>query len=172
MLWPSRRRATVGKNGHGNGNGNGKMVRKACAMSERSRGVTAKRRSPYQGETECECGLRCSVALVVMLVTSTRRACLLMARPPTSRFLKDLTVAFYDVHISPTAIKVGDPVTITGTRKNSRNLALHARSAADRVHHAGRSRPGIRADRARQSTAIPLRLDLRRKGRDLSISRW
>jgi methane/ammonia monooxygenase subunit B len=32
-------------------------------------------------------------------------------------FLKDLTVAFYDVHISPTAIKVGDPVTITGTLK-------------------------------------------------------
>jgi methane/ammonia monooxygenase subunit B len=32
-------------------------------------------------------------------------------------FLKDLTVAFYDVHISPTAIKVGDPVTITGTVK-------------------------------------------------------
>ena len=32
-------------------------------------------------------------------------------------FLKDLTVAFYDVHISPTTIKVGDPVTITGTLK-------------------------------------------------------
>jgi methane/ammonia monooxygenase subunit B len=32
-------------------------------------------------------------------------------------FLKDLTVAFYDVHISPTTIKVGDPVTITGTVK-------------------------------------------------------
>jgi methane/ammonia monooxygenase subunit B len=29
-------------------------------------------------------------------------------------FLKDLTVAFYDVHISPTSIKVGEPVTITG----------------------------------------------------------
>jgi len=32
-------------------------------------------------------------------------------------FLKDLTAAFYDVHISPTTIKVGDPVTITGTVK-------------------------------------------------------
>lgn len=29
-------------------------------------------------------------------------------------FLKDLTVAFYDVHISPTTVKVGEPVTITG----------------------------------------------------------
>jgi len=29
-------------------------------------------------------------------------------------FLKDLTVAFYDVHISPTMVKVGEPVTITG----------------------------------------------------------
>jgi len=29
-------------------------------------------------------------------------------------FLKDLTVAFYDVHISPTSVKVGEPVTITG----------------------------------------------------------
>jgi methane/ammonia monooxygenase subunit B len=32
-------------------------------------------------------------------------------------FLKDLTAAFYDVHISPTTIKVGDPVTITGAVK-------------------------------------------------------
>jgi methane/ammonia monooxygenase subunit B len=32
-------------------------------------------------------------------------------------FLKDLTVAFYDVHISPTEIKVGEPVTITGAVK-------------------------------------------------------
>jgi methane/ammonia monooxygenase subunit B len=30
-------------------------------------------------------------------------------------FLKDLTTAFYDVKISPTAIHVGEPVTITGT---------------------------------------------------------
>ncbi|MBV8361858.1 MAG: hypothetical protein JO189_28570, partial [Deltaproteobacteria bacterium] len=30
-------------------------------------------------------------------------------------FLKDLTVAFYNVHIGPTDIKVGDPVTITGS---------------------------------------------------------
>jgi methane/ammonia monooxygenase subunit B len=32
-------------------------------------------------------------------------------------FLKDLTVAFYDVHISPTSIKVAEPVTITGAVK-------------------------------------------------------
>jgi methane/ammonia monooxygenase subunit B len=32
-------------------------------------------------------------------------------------FLKDLTVAFYDVHITPTSIKVGEPVTITGAVK-------------------------------------------------------
>jgi methane/ammonia monooxygenase subunit B len=32
-------------------------------------------------------------------------------------FLKDLTVAFYNVHISPTAINVGDPVTVTGSLK-------------------------------------------------------
>ena len=30
-------------------------------------------------------------------------------------FLKDLTTAFYDVHISPTEIQVGQPVTITGS---------------------------------------------------------
>ncbi len=30
-------------------------------------------------------------------------------------FLKDLTVAFYDVSVSPTAVQVGQPVTITGT---------------------------------------------------------
>jgi methane/ammonia monooxygenase subunit B len=32
-------------------------------------------------------------------------------------FLKDLTVAFYNVHIAPTSIKVGEPVTITGSVK-------------------------------------------------------
>jgi methane/ammonia monooxygenase subunit B len=32
-------------------------------------------------------------------------------------FLKDLTAAFYDVQISPTTIKVGEPVTITGAVK-------------------------------------------------------
>jgi methane/ammonia monooxygenase subunit B len=32
-------------------------------------------------------------------------------------FLKDLTVAFFDVNISPTSVKVGEPVTITGSLK-------------------------------------------------------
>jgi methane/ammonia monooxygenase subunit B len=32
-------------------------------------------------------------------------------------FLKDLTVAFYNVHVRPTSINVGDPVTITGSLK-------------------------------------------------------
>ncbi len=32
-------------------------------------------------------------------------------------FLKDLTVAFYDVNIAPAAVKVGEPVTITGSLK-------------------------------------------------------
>ena len=32
-------------------------------------------------------------------------------------FLKDLTVAFYNVHVSPTEIRVGDPVTVTGSLK-------------------------------------------------------
>jgi methane/ammonia monooxygenase subunit B len=32
-------------------------------------------------------------------------------------FLKDMTVAFYDTHISPTQLKVGEPVTITGSVK-------------------------------------------------------
>jgi methane/ammonia monooxygenase subunit B len=32
-------------------------------------------------------------------------------------FLKDLTVAFYDVHVSPTTVKVGEPVTVTGSVK-------------------------------------------------------
>ena len=32
-------------------------------------------------------------------------------------FLKDLTVGFYDTHISPLQVKVGEPVTITGSVK-------------------------------------------------------
>src|SRR5712692_462230 len=34
---------------------------------------------------------------------------------PDEPFLKVLTTAFYDVSVSPTAVQIGEPVTITGT---------------------------------------------------------
>src|SRR5580704_13585471 len=57
-----------------------------------------------------------SAALLILIASYTPRA-FAHGEAADEPFLKDLTVAFYDVHISPTTIKVGDPVTITGTVK-------------------------------------------------------
>jgi methane/ammonia monooxygenase subunit B len=57
-----------------------------------------------------------SAALLLLMASYAPRA-FAHGEAADEPFLKDLTVAFYDVHISPTAIKVGEPVTITGTVK-------------------------------------------------------
>jgi methane/ammonia monooxygenase subunit B len=57
-----------------------------------------------------------SAALFLLTASYATRA-LAHGEAADEPFLKDLTVAFYDVHVSPTTIKVGDPVTITGTVK-------------------------------------------------------
>jgi methane/ammonia monooxygenase subunit B len=57
-----------------------------------------------------------SAALLLLMASYAPRA-FAHGEAADEPFLKDLTVAFYDVHISPTAIKVGDPVTITGAVK-------------------------------------------------------
>jgi methane/ammonia monooxygenase subunit B len=56
-------------------------------------------------------------AALFMLVASYAPRAFAHGEAADEPFLKDLTAAFYDVHISPTTIKVGDPVTITGTVK-------------------------------------------------------
>jgi len=56
-------------------------------------------------------------AALLLLVASYAPRAFAHGEAADEPFLKDLTVAFYDVHISPTAIKVGDPVTITGAVK-------------------------------------------------------
>jgi methane/ammonia monooxygenase subunit B len=71
--------------------------------------------------THKKLGMRIRLAVCIGLAIG-----LVMARAPRAfahgeaadePFLKDLTVAFYDVHVSPTTIKVGDPVTVTGSLK-------------------------------------------------------
>jgi methane/ammonia monooxygenase subunit B len=54
-------------------------------------------------------------AVLVVLVCA--RAAYAHGEAADEPFLKDLTVAFYNVHIGPTSISVGDPVTITGSLK-------------------------------------------------------
>jgi len=53
-------------------------------------------------------------ALVLMLVAAMPTGAFAHGEAADEPFLKDLTVAFYDVSISPTSVKVGEPVTITG----------------------------------------------------------
>jgi methane/ammonia monooxygenase subunit B len=55
--------------------------------------------------------------LALILVLSCARGAFAHGEAADEPFLKDLTVAFYDVHVAPTSIKVGEPVTITGALK-------------------------------------------------------
>jgi methane/ammonia monooxygenase subunit B len=57
-----------------------------------------------------------SLVIALVLVCCATRA-FAHGEAADQPFLKDLTVAFYDVHISPTSIRVGEPVTITGAVK-------------------------------------------------------
>ena len=86
-------------------------------MSERSEAL-----QPGAGAlTKEKCGMRMRlavcVALAVGLVMASAPRVFAHGEAADEPFLKDLTVAFYDVHVSPTAVKVGDPVTITGSLK-------------------------------------------------------
>jgi methane/ammonia monooxygenase subunit B len=55
--------------------------------------------------------------IAALLIMACARGAFAHGEAADEPFLKDLTVAFYDVHVSPTSVKVGDPVTITGTLK-------------------------------------------------------
>jgi len=56
-------------------------------------------------------------SIVAVLISSHATSVFAHGEAADEPFLKDLTAAFYDVHISPTSVKVGEPVTITGTVK-------------------------------------------------------
>ena len=53
-------------------------------------------------------------AAALMLLVCLPKGAFAHGEAADEPFLKDLTVAFYDVSIAPTTIKVGEPVTITG----------------------------------------------------------
>lgn len=57
------------------------------------------------------------LSIVAVLISSHATRVFAHGEAADEPFLKDLTVAFYDVHVSPTAVKVGEPVTITGSVK-------------------------------------------------------
>lgn len=57
------------------------------------------------------------VSIVAILISSYATRVFAHGEAADEPFLKDLTVAFYDVHVTPTSIKVGEPVTIIGTVK-------------------------------------------------------
>jgi methane/ammonia monooxygenase subunit B len=59
--------------------------------------------------------LAIGLPIAALLIMACARGAFAHGEAADEPFLKDLTVAFYDVHVSPTSVKVGDPVTITGT---------------------------------------------------------
>ena len=62
-------------------------------------------------------GLPLWIALALGLVVSSAPRAFAHGEAADEPFLKDLTVAFYDVNIAPASVKVGEPVTITGSLK-------------------------------------------------------
>jgi methane/ammonia monooxygenase subunit B len=58
-----------------------------------------------------------AISVLILLLVVPIRAAYAHGEAADEPFLKDLTVAFYNVHVSPTSISVGDPVTITGSLK-------------------------------------------------------
>src|SRR5215467_1011039 len=80
------------------------------------RGAIQLPRSDGEREMRLHIALGFSLVVALVLVCCAPRA-FAHGEAADQPFLKDLTVAFYDVHISPTSIRVGDPVTITGTLK-------------------------------------------------------
>ena len=56
-------------------------------------------------------------AVLFLILSSHATSAFAHGEAADEPFLKDLTAAFYDVHISPTSIKVGEPITITGAVK-------------------------------------------------------
>jgi methane/ammonia monooxygenase subunit B len=59
--------------------------------------------------------LALTLPLTVVLLMACARGAFAHGEAADEPFLKDLTVAFYDVHVAPTSIKVGEPVTVTGS---------------------------------------------------------
>lgn len=57
------------------------------------------------------------LSFAVVLVSFYAQSAFAHGEAADEPFLKDLTVAFYDVHVTPTEVKVGEPVTITGSVK-------------------------------------------------------
>jgi methane/ammonia monooxygenase subunit B len=57
------------------------------------------------------------LSIAAILISSYTTRAFAHGEAADEPFLKDLTVAFYDVHVTPTDVKVGEPVTITGTVK-------------------------------------------------------
>ena len=57
------------------------------------------------------------LSFAVVLISFCAQSAFAHGEAADEPFLKDLTVAFYDVHVTPTAVKVGEPVTVTGSVK-------------------------------------------------------
>jgi methane/ammonia monooxygenase subunit B len=57
------------------------------------------------------------LSIAAILISSYTTGAFAHGEAADEPFLKDLTVAFYDVHVTPTDVKVGEPVTITGSVK-------------------------------------------------------
>jgi len=115
MLWPSaknrrtpddpgKNRNATGNRARSNGNGQSNLRKSAHAK-------------PVAHLKKVESKMRLLVAILAFAIGAIVTSSIAYAHGEAGDepFLKDLTTAFYDVTISPTDIRVGEPVTITGS---------------------------------------------------------
>src|SRR6266851_256014 len=111
MLWPSAKKRIETPDGSGTKRGN----------SARLNGQSNIRKSSHMKQSQhlksVESKMRLLVGIVAFAIAAIVSSSIAYAHGEAGDepFLKDLTTAFYDVSISPTDIRVGEPVTITGS---------------------------------------------------------
>ncbi len=111
ILWPSARKRIETPDGSSTKKGN----------SARMNGHLSTRKSAPMKQTphlkKVKSKMRLLVAILGLAIGTIVTSSIAFAHGEAGDepFLKDLTTAFYDVTISPTDIRVGEPVTITGS---------------------------------------------------------
>src|SRR6266851_7042392 len=111
MLWPSAKKRIETPDGSGTKRGNSAPLNGQSNIRKSSHMKQSQHLKSVESKMRLLVGI-VAFAIAAIVSSSTAYA---HGEAGDEPFLKDLTTAFYDVSISPTDIRVGEPVTITGS---------------------------------------------------------
>ncbi len=111
MLWPSAKKRIETPDGSGTKRGNSAPLNGQSNIRKSSQMKQSQHLKSVESKMRLLVGI-VAFAIAAIVSSSTAYA---HGEAGDEPFLKDLTTAFYDVSISPTDIRVGEPVTITGS---------------------------------------------------------